>query len=235
MSLKKLQIDGFINREDQSFNNIKEDNYLYQMEVASDTLFNIQQEMLKLNNFCAHSLNFSKDKSLKAKENYLSYSSGRKKANLYNSPSLDDKIDENSAEYGHFLEDLENDSDQWEDTFTFIAPAMTLVLFHIFVEKSLLDLCKESTPHVDLKPKQKKYENIIVTYINFLQVDCKINFQLDENIINLLQKCRIIRNKFAHGNWTEIKEIVSKIDLVDVFYAFTKMLRSFENEIANTD
>ena len=42
MNLKKLQIDGYIDREDKSFHNIKEDNYLYQMEVASNTLFNIE-------------------------------------------------------------------------------------------------------------------------------------------------------------------------------------------------
>ena len=232
MNLKKLQIDGYIDREDKSFNNIKEDNYLYQMEVASNTLFNIEQEMLQLNNYCTHSINSSKEESLKAKENFISYNSGKKKANLYTSPSLDEKIDENSAEYGHFLEELETDANQWEDTFSFIAPAMTLVLFHIFVEKSLLDLCKENTLDINVNPKQKKYENIIVTYINFLQVDCKINFQIDDDIINLLQQCRIIRNKFAHGNWSEIRKIVSKIDLVDVFYAFTKMLRSFEKEIA---
>jgi len=232
MNLKKLQIDGFIDREDQSFNNIKEENYLYLMEVASYTLFNIEQEMRQLNNFCTHSLNSSKEESLKTKKNLHAYTSGGKKAKLYTSPNLHDKIDENSAEYSHFLEDLELDASQWEDTVSFVAPAMTLVLFHIFVEKSLLDLCKENSPDKKLKPKQKKHENIIITYINFLQIDCKINFQIDENIINLLQKCRIIRNKFAHGNWNEIKEIVSKIDLVDVFYSFTKLLKSFEKAIA---
>ncbi|MFL2678944.1 MAG: hypothetical protein ACJ0GH_01005 [Alphaproteobacteria bacterium] len=78
-----------------------------------------------------------------------------------------------------------------------------------YIEKFLfkiLDLLEKKNKNLNAKdfkyPKMSIYDSLI----RFLRDDCQIKFDIPSELVNLIFKCRIARNKFAHGDWKDLEK-----------------------------
>jgi hypothetical protein len=194
-------------------------------------LYKIEREMKQLNSYCAYTLLSTDRKNNEFRKQIDNIKSG-KKVELEVSKDIYNIIeDDNSGEFGHVLEELEIDVENWEENLSFIAPAMTLVLLHIFVEKSLRSICIEFHSSKNPTIKKESDESVIQSYIRFLNHECKLNFSISDDILTLQNECRIIRNRFAHGDWKTVNEKIQNINLVETFYSVTKMFETIEESL----
>ena len=79
------------------------------------------------------------------------------------------------------IEDSEQNIVDWKNNFSFVGPATTLLLLHIFVEKSLSSLCKHFSPSRTIRPKKNSDESVFQSYIRFLTLECSINFKISNS------------------------------------------------------
>ena len=83
--------------------------------------------------------------------------------------------------------------------------AMCLILLSAFVEKCLKDLASYLAPPKALRFKRKGGEGEIAALLSYLQQTCALDFEEPESSQAVREKCRNIRNDFAHGRWTPSK------------------------------
>jgi hypothetical protein len=117
----------------------------------------------------------------------------------------------------------------WEENYHFTARAMCLILLSFFTEKSLKSLCVAFAPESKF-PKQKKGESKTSSYIKFLREECGFDFIEPQEFVDVREKCREIRNSFAHGDWDDIKAAVSDTNLPEAFYAVANLFYTIESK-----
>ena len=207
----------FIDENDESLS------YLFINKTDLRPFYIIEKEMKQLNSYCELTIRSTKIKTDQIKNQLKDYQSGK----IEEDKKWEDS--EYPIDWDLVYEDIEfNDIPSWEENVSFIAPSMALVLLHIFVEKSLHRLCIDF--YAPKKPfiQKKERESFIQSKLRFLKESCKFNFNIDDDIFILLDQCRIIRNRFAHGDWNKIKSTINSINLFDAFCNVTNLFDSIE-------
>ena len=153
----------------------------------------------------------------------------------YDSLKSNDKSDWQDPEidYLHF----------WEDNLSFLAPSMVLVLIYLFTEKSLKDLCYYFTPGVKhvvvpagekFKVPKKHNESIVDASLRYLCELDEFSFELDDSYSIVFEKVRLLRNNFAHGDWENVRIILSEISVKKGIEIISNLFRTIEQGMNET-
>ena len=119
-------------------------------------------------------------------------------------------------------------TERWQDTIAFIAPATCLVLLHVFVEKSLLALARHLREEGDPLPRQSRGRSKIDSYLDFLRDTRGLEFTEPEEAKLLRRATARIRNDFSHGDWDDIRKSITQINLVEAFRTVSALFQSIE-------
>jgi hypothetical protein len=205
--------------------------YLFQSLSGIIEYVVIDTEMSQVNDYFVMCFTETENKLEEMKQDLKDYESGAKKLV---DPEYGDVTGEAMDGLGGF------EIPAWEDNFGFIAPAMCLVHLHIFTEKSLKSLCSEYSPKNNskvyggyaIKVMREKNESQIEAYIRYLKNDCAIDLSVPDNIYDLINLSRKVRNEFAHGDWDVVRESLKEVDLPLAFQAVTHLFEDIESEKA---
>lgn len=212
------------------------------MNTSQDILFKsstslvnfiiIEENLSQLYEYCYETLHFTEDKLTKLNSEIKKHASNHDNSDYL---SEDDLLFDSDT----YIEGLENlVIPQWQENFDFIAPSMFLVMLWIFLEKSLKDLSysyTEGSLSVEIpagekfKIKVKDKESIIDASFRYLKDNNGFKFELDNDVYNLLNICRVVRNDFAHGDWINVKESIKKIELDEAFRTVSSIFYAIEN------
>jgi hypothetical protein len=94
---------------------------------------------------------------------------------------------------------------RWLETEGFMVRAMCLILLSAFVEKCLIELTDYLAPSKAPRCKRKPGETEIGALMRHLRQTCVLDFEEPESSQAIREKCRRIRNDFAHGRWDAVK------------------------------
>lgn len=122
---------------------------------------------------------------------------------------------------------------KWQHINRFISHATTLLLLHVFVERSLKALCIALSPSEEMKAKQLPGKSKIDSYLSFLKESCSLSFEEPEASEELRDAVRRIRNDFAHGDWEKVEDACGKLGLRNAFSASTELFEAIEGSIPN--
>ena len=127
---------------------------------------------------------------------------------------------------------------KWEENVFFIGPSMSLVSLYLFVEKSLKNLCYSFTENstswyvekgVRFKVPKKHDESIIEASLKYLLNTEKFKFKISDDVLKILEKVRVLRNDFSHGDWENVRIIISEINIIGTFSLVGKLFEQIEN------
>jgi hypothetical protein len=200
-------------------------NYLFTTQSARIEFVIIQTEFSELNDYCVVCLTGTSDKLKELKLQSNEYMTGKETV-----------VD---ADWGDVTTDLlwslsEVEIPAWEEHYNFTAKAMSLVLLSFFTEKSLKDLCISFAPKgTSLRPRGG--ESKTDAYIRCLKEECNFDFIEPQEFLSVREKCRQVRNSFAHGDWDEIKAEVSDTNLPQAFGAVANLFSIIETSIYPDD
>jgi hypothetical protein len=121
----------------------------------------------------------------------------------------------------------ETDQHPWSEAATCLGPSMCVALVCFFLEFNLLETCRivGGGGKVKIPPGQSK----VASCIRFLKEDCGLAIQLSCEVSASLDTYRKIRNAFAHGEWEECRDEISRIDLQDVFHTVSRIFLDIES------
>jgi hypothetical protein len=194
--------------------------YLFRTQSARTEFVIIEEEFWQLNDYCVLCLTQTLNKLDGLRSELGKYKASKE-------PIVD-------PTYGDITQDLiwglaEVQIPAWEENYHFTARAMCLILLSFFTEKSLKSLCVAFAPE-GKAPKQKKGESKTRSYIRFLGEECGFDFMEPQESVAVREKCREIRNSFAHGDWDDIKAAVSDTNLPEAFCAVASLFHIIESE-----
>lgn len=115
--------------------------------------------------------------------------------------------------------------DLWRDTSEFLARANCLILLACFTEKSLVWLCQRMGSSV---PRPKGGQSKVAACVEYLKGHCRLNFDEPQESIEARDRCREVRNAFAHGEWDKCRDAVGSIDLSNAFAAVASLFYAIE-------
>ena len=132
---------------------------------------------------------------------------------------------------------------RWENNTHFLCPAMSLVSLYMLVEKSLKNLCysfsENSTSWYVEKgvrfkvPKSNKESNIDAS-LKYLLNTKKFKFTIPQDLEDILERIRVLRNDFAHGDWENVEKTIKRIDVDKCFEAVSDLFFSIEDGMEET-
>jgi len=193
--------------------------YMFTTDSDNPVFVGIEVEMAQLNEYCVLCLTetFNKLANLNIELEKHQSQKGAEK-NAVRLRNLD----------GWMMELSEIEISFWESNFDFVAPAMCLIVLSFFLEKSLKSIYFAYAPKGVTLPIKNKGANKVSMYLRFLKTDC--NFKFDEPIktMGIWDKCRKIRNAFAHGDWDKVKSEIAQTDLRESFSAISELIRNIE-------
>jgi hypothetical protein len=191
------------------------DNYLYSTESGLIDFVIIETELGNLNNYAVGILDYTGDKLGRHQQELENYETGDV---IYQNLVLGEVV-------------------TWENNLGFVTPAMILVMLHILTEKSLKALCYsfsegegeyEIPADTRFKVPVRSGESSIDANIRWLKDECHFEFDVESGMYDLLNKCREVRNNFAHGDWSPVRKMLQEIELVDTFRAVSVLFSSIE-------
>lgn len=195
--------------------------YLFSTQSGRIEFVIIETEFSQLNDYCVLCLSQTLDKLNQLRSKLDQYKASKE-------PIVD-------PAFGDITQDLiwglaEVEIPVWEDNYHFMARVMCLILLSFFTEKSLKSLCVAFAPEGKFV-KQKKGESKTSSYIKFLREECGFDFLESQEFVDVREKCREIRNSFAHGDWDDIKTVVSGMNLPEAFYAVANLFSVIESKV----
>ena len=214
------------------------DDYLFHSDGLIDFVV-IETQLQQLNDY-AVLVTESVHKQLDDKKKLLNeYKTGGKKVIVSEKDHLEEEdrwlVGEDLTE--DHKEILDEEILDWKTNVGFVTPSMILVLLFFLTEKSLKNLCYSFSEGEGeyavpagkrFKIKNNNNESQIEANLRYLNEKCNFDFQIDEKIISLLYHCNKIRNNFAHGDWINVEEDITKIDLASAFKAISDLFKSIE-------
>jgi hypothetical protein len=212
----ELYEDGYVWDRNE---NLLAEPYLFKSE-SNLIIFNIiEREMEQLNNFCMICLDAVDNKVGRLGTDAEDYKSGKKKIFDTQDSSLDlsDEVADGIESYV---------LPAWKDIQGFSVRAMCFIMVAVFTEKTLLDLCKFVLGETAQKSRDDKRSDIKF-YLDSLKEVKK--FEIPKNVEDLMSICKKIRNKFVHGEWNEVKELMSGIYIRESFTTVTNLLAVIES------
>ena len=194
--------------------------YLYKADSNPEAVFShAQEEMAQLNDFCLLCLEGTAAKLNDFRRELSSYRMGERQAEH---PEIGDITEEVAMG----LEDVIIPS--WEETEEFLVRAMCLILLSAFLEKSLKQIANYLTPEVAPKFKAQPGLGEIGSLLAYLQVTCLLQFEEPEESKSTRERCRKLRNAFAHGHWDQVKVDVATQSVRQAFSAVSGLLDCIE-------
>jgi hypothetical protein len=191
-------------------------NYLFVAGDSSQPIFHgIQEEMAQLNDFCFLSLQSTSNRVKELEQKAKRFRSGEERLE---DPNLGDV----SSEVAWGIEEFE--IPRWKDTEQFMVRAMCLVLLSAFLEKSLKELALYLSDPESVRFKKKSNLGEIASLLIYLKEVCRLEFKEPEASEIAREKCRTIRNDFAHGHWMKVKDNVANYSLSAAFGAVTALM-----------
>jgi hypothetical protein len=198
--------------------------YLFEAEGNSQPIFyGVTEEMAQLNDFCMLCLDATSSHLAKLKDAARRYSN---REEIVEHPDFGDVTD--MAEDG--LREIE--IPRWKDTEEFMVRAMCLVLLSAFLENSLKAIAKVLRPP-DAPPfKRKGAGGEIDAVLSYLRSSCGLEFVEQEASRTIREKCRAVRNSFAHGQWEKVRKSLADVSLPEAFLAASQLFRSIDQASA---
>jgi hypothetical protein len=123
---------------------------------------------------------------------------------------------------------------KWQHINQFISHATTLLLLHVFVERSLKALCLALSPAETERAKQLPGKSKIDSYLSFLKESCSLSFEESEESEELRNAVRLIRNDFAHGDWEKVEDACKRVGLRMSFSVSAELFEAIENSTLTT-
>ena len=216
--------DNLINSDLFESGKVPIKDYLFHCVTGLITFVVIEEEMVQLNDFCVICLESVSMQISKLKDEHEQLVSGGQKF-------IDPKWGDISSDAAMFISGFY--LPRWQDTQDFLVRAMCLLLLSTFTEKSLKSLCLDFAPTNSIQPKIKRGQSKISSYLNYLVETCGFNFNETQETLEMREKCRILRNSFAHGDWEDVREKVSNVILQKAFMTVGTLLRSIEDAYYN--
>ncbi|OGH11853.1 MAG: hypothetical protein A2857_00350 [Candidatus Levybacteria bacterium RIFCSPHIGHO2_01_FULL_36_15] len=208
--MNTLNSDGIFNTEE----NEQQTLYVFKSKSSIVEFVIIEEEMSQLNGFCCVITEGVEDRKV-ISDKYLF----KEKSDPYNqAEELDIAID---------------DFFTWCNTADFLVPATCVVLIYFFVEKCLKFLNEDfaellNPPTSSLK--QMNGESKLQAYLRYMKSNFLNGLSISTEFWDYMEKANKIRNSYAHGDWDNIKFIISEINLSHLFLVITRVIDEIENQ-----
>ena len=180
--------------------------YLFQSESSVIEFVVIDEEMGQLNDYCC----------------LCADATATKVSEL---AKLADDADD--VDVVHSIKDIQ--IPQWANSHQILVPGMSLLLLAAFLEKSLAWLADRLGERPDDKPAFRNGKPKVQGYIEFLQGQCGLAFEVPPETEKALELFPVLRNAFASGDWADFEQLLHGIDLTRVFGAVAALFRQIEN------
>lgn len=194
--------------------------YIFQSQSGLVDFVVIQEEIEQLHAYCYLCMDSTNAKINQLNQDLTSYRNGEKIVE-------DPEIGEVTSLVIDGLYEIE--IPMWSDTQAFLIRAMCLLLLSSFVERSLKSLCLSFSPTGTKFKQSNKSMSKVAAYIGYLQCGCGLAFEEPANTASVREKCRGIRNDFAHGDWDAVRIGVTTQSLRGAFEAYSLLFREIEN------
>ena len=181
----------------------------------------IEEEMQQLNDLC-----YTIENSVVAKLKELNRDKERleKKEVKVEDPDYGDMTNECLASLVSF------DIPKWEDTYFFLTKANIILLQVCFLERSLTWLCERLSENPVNKKKLTSPNGKIFAYLEFLE-SLGYSIPKPEGFEDQLKNVRRIRNKYAHGDWDEVRKEIREFSLKGFFHVITELFEAIESAV----
>ena len=180
--------------------------YLFQSESSVIEFVVIDEEMGQLNDYCC----------------LCADATATKVSEL---AKLADDADD--VDVVHSIKDIQ--IPQWANSHQILVPGMSLLLLAAFLEKSLSWLADRLAERPDDKPAFRNGKPKVLGYIEFLQGQCGLTFEVPPETDKALELFPVLRNAFASGDWGDFEQRLHGVDLTRVFGAVAALFRQIEN------
>ncbi|MDP9312780.1 MAG: hypothetical protein M3R24_18150 [Chloroflexota bacterium] len=198
--------------------------YLFRGTRYDPLFWDISAEMIQLNDYCVLCL----QQTAILLENMQGELRDLKTGKAHVETPLGDFTEE-------MIMSIEEKIPVWNDTNQFLSRAMCLILLSAFTEKTLNTICIARAPKGAERPRPQPGESKIDAYLRHLQNVCKLQFFEPEETSCIRDKCRKIRNAFAHGDWEEVRRRSADIHLRDAFLSISILLEAIEEQVEISD
>ena len=130
-----------------------------------------------------------------------------------------------------------NEELNWDENLNFIGPSILLLSLYVFVEKSLKNLCYSFTDGsrsttipkgTRFKVKTISGKSIIESSMLYLIDTKKFQFDIPLHLNEELEKIRILRNDFAHGDWENVRENIKTFQISNTFKNAGELFKNIE-------
>jgi hypothetical protein len=196
------------------------ENYLYQYGEKSQPVFaGIHQDMAQLNDFCVLCVEGTSKRLADLRELARRLRTGEERIEL---PDLGDVSGETLDGLGDVA------IPGWQETEQFIVRAMILLLLSAFTEKCLKDMAQFLAQPGAPPFRRKGGGSDIAGLLKYLRESCGLKFDEPEASRAIRERCRRIRNDFAHGRWDEVKAGVAGESLRNAFGAVTVLFNAID-------
>jgi hypothetical protein len=193
--------------------------YLFHSSDGLITFVVIEEEMAQLNDYCLLCLNGVSKRISELGQEYRELQSGERRI-------VDPDFGDATTDAAWYISDVE--LLRWQDTQEFLVQAMCLLLMSAFTEKSLKSLCSDFALSSSVHPKMIKGQSKTSSYLHFLRESCNLTFDEPRESLAIRERCRRLRNSFAHGEWEDVRQEVAQISLQRAFFATTTLFQSIE-------
>ncbi|MFU5804200.1 hypothetical protein [[Pseudomonas] boreopolis] len=181
--------------------------YLSQPERFSNTFFTIFDKLRQLNDYCFNQLLSSERRLRSLTSQRISIA-----ANVYYGAEEFDYLDDNIP--------------MWEDNVEVVGRTTPIVLLCSFLEWGLKLVAKELTGVV---PRNRGHATSEFEFIlKHLRNNAGLSLFIDAELIDNVHVLRGIRNAFAHGNWTTLKQRLDEISLRICFETVSRIFECIE-------
>jgi hypothetical protein len=197
------------------------ENYLYHTKDGQIEFLIIEDDIKQLNDYLFLASESIIYKIEQISKNYKKYSGI---ASRITKETLDDWEIANDV-----IMDSEFTMPIWQDTLNFLMPAFSTLAIYTVLERSLKYLCYvfcSSQPK--LKPNQSK----VSAYL--FHLENQFSYKANDESYAYIDRCRLIRNNFAHGNWDKVREQQQEINLPELFKSVSNILMATEHAIGDT-
>jgi hypothetical protein len=193
--------------------------YLYEVDRFSQTFWVIAEEMAQLNDFCVLCLH-----AARSQRDWLVAELGRLRTG-------EKRVVTDLGDFtGEAILVMEEQEPVWQDTCEFLTSAMCLVMLLAFAERSLKAIC-ETIAGPGGCGKRKSSESKISAYLRSIGALCDTRLAESGRGMEILEECRRTRNAFAHGDWDEVRDGTSSVDLRAAFGAISTLLFEIEEAL----
>lgn len=194
--------------------------YLYFSHSDLSQFVIIEEEMKDLNDYCVLCLSSVKDKRKKLDQELRDFKAG--KSNVIVPEEFREFYDPQDVVMG--LEKFE--IPKWDYIQRSMSKSMCVILVFSFLEKSLKSLCvayKDNQVELRISKIEK-----IGAYIKYLKDECNINFAIEVESLDLINRYKKIRNAFAHGDWDYVDKYTYDFSLSELFATISEIFSSIE-------